>query len=53
LFAADMAMLVLAWVPLLLFAFPAADRRPTESLFVAMATRHTQHALDLGAEALL
>ena len=25
----------------------------SESLFVAMATRHTQHALDLGAEALL
>jgi hypothetical protein len=41
LFAADMAMLVLAWVPLLLFAFPAADRRPTESLFVAMAAMAT------------
>lgn len=25
----------------------------SESLFVAMATRHTQHALDLGSEALL
>jgi len=37
LFAADITMLVLAWVPLLLFAFPAADRRPAESLFVAMA----------------
>ncbi len=41
LFAADIAMLVLAWVPLLLFAFPAADRRPTESLFVAMTAMAT------------
>jgi FlaA1/EpsC-like NDP-sugar epimerase len=34
---ADLAMLVIAWVPLLLFAFPDADRQPTESLFIAMA----------------
>ncbi|MFN8022254.1 MAG: sugar transferase [Acidimicrobiales bacterium] len=36
LFAADLAMLVIAWVPLLLFVFPDADRQPAESLFVAM-----------------
>lgn len=36
LFAADIAMLAIAWIPLLLFVFPDADRQPAESLFVAM-----------------
>jgi exopolysaccharide biosynthesis polyprenyl glycosylphosphotransferase len=37
LLAADTAVLALVWVPLLLFVFPAADRQPAESLFVASA----------------
>ncbi len=41
LLAADLAVLVVCWVPLLLVAFPRADRRPAESLFVAMAAIST------------
>ncbi len=41
LLAADLAVLMAAWIPLLLVAFPKADRRPAESLFVAMAAIST------------